>query len=100
MAKEPETAEAVVRACRILQGFHHHETLTLGQVVERTGLSKTTSFRLLQSLIKGGLLERASKGTYRSNIQLLGSSQYTIGFASQSTDSEFCHLIYEILYSA
>jgi ribose transport system substrate-binding protein len=90
MAKEPETAEAVVRACRIMQAFQHHETLTLGQVVERTGLRKTTSFRLLQSLIKGGVLERASKGLYRSNIQLLSRSRFTIGFASQTTDSEFC----------
>ncbi len=90
MAKEPETAEAVVRACRIMQAFQHHETLTLGQVIERTGLRKTTTFRLLQSLIKGGVMERASKGLYRSNIQLLSRSQFTIGFASQSTDSEFC----------
>jgi ribose transport system substrate-binding protein len=91
MLKESETVEAVLRACRILQAFRfQEEVLTLGHVVERTGLSKTTSFRLLQSLIKGGLLERASKGTYRSNIKLLTTSQFTIGFASQTTDSEFC----------
>ncbi len=90
MAREPETAQAVVRACRVLQAFQQHETLTLGHVVERTGLSKTTSFRLLQSLIKGGLLERASKGAYRSNVQMLNTSRYAIGFASQTTDSEFC----------
>lgn len=90
MSKAPETVEAVVRACRILQAFQHHETLTLGHIIEHTGLSKTTSFRLLQSLIKGGLLERARKGAYRSNIQLLSTARFTIGFASQATDSEFC----------
>lgn len=90
MTKEPETVEAVVRACRLVHAFHHHEALALSHLVERTGLSKTTCFRLLQSLIKGGLIERVSKGTYRSNIKSLTTSQFTIGFASQSTDSEFC----------
>lgn len=90
MTQNSQTVEAVVRACRILYCFELHEELNLGQVVERTGLSKTTCFRLLQSLIKGGLLERARKGTYRSTVKLLNSFRYTIGFASQTTDSEFC----------
>ncbi len=89
MSKEPEIAESVVRACRVLQAFHHNETLTLVQLIERTGLRKTTCFRLLQSLIKGGMLQRTGKGTYRSGIQPLGVSPFTIGFASQTTDSEF-----------
>ena len=90
MRKESDTVEAVVRACRILQAFQPQETLTLSQVVERTGLSKTTSFRLLQSLVRGAVLERVGKGTYRSAVQFLNVTRYTIGFASQSTDSEFC----------
>lgn len=91
MDKAPETVEAVLRACRLLQAFRfQEEVLTLSHLVERSGLSKTTCFRLLQSLVKGGLLERASKGGYRSNVKLLTSSQFTIGFAAQSTDSEFC----------
>ncbi|HJZ79040.1 MAG TPA: substrate-binding domain-containing protein [Pyrinomonadaceae bacterium] len=81
--------EAVVRACRLLQTFYTHEMLTLGQLVERTGLSKTTCFRLLQSLIKGGMVERVGKGSYRSCVQPLASPPFTIGFAAQSTDSEF-----------
>lgn len=95
---EPETVEAVVRACRLLHAFHHHEVLSLGQVVERTGLSKTTCFRLLQSLIKGGLLERAGKGAYRSTIQPLTVSSFTIGFAAQTTDSEFSQDVSESVH--
>ena len=95
---EPETAEAVVRACRILRAFQHHEVLTLGQVVERVELSKTTCFRLLQSLLKGGMIERVSKGAYRSCIQIITSSTYTIGFAAQSTDSEFSQDVSESLH--
>ena len=63
MAKEPEVAEAVVRACGLLRAFRPDDvTLTLGQLVQRTGLSKTTCFRLLQSLVKGGMVERVEAG--------------------------------------
>ncbi len=95
---EPETAEAVVRACRILRAFQPHEVLTLGQVVERVELSKTTCFRLLQSLLKGGMIERVSKGAYRSCIQIITASMYTIGFAAQSTDSEFSQDVSQSLH--
>ena len=92
MSNAPGTVEAVLRACRLLQAFRYQEEiLTLTNLVERTGLSKTTCFRLLQSLVQGGLLERVRKGGYRSNVKLLTTSQCTIGFASQATDSEFCH---------
>jgi ribose transport system substrate-binding protein len=89
MTKEPEIVEAVVRACRILQSFERDETVTLAQLVERTALSKTTCFRLLQSLVKGGMIERAGRSAYRSGIQLAAPSPYAIGFAAQTTDSEF-----------
>jgi ribose transport system substrate-binding protein len=90
MNKDPEIVEAVVRACRLLQAFHlHGEALTLGQLVERAGLSKTTCFRLMQSLVEGGLVERVGKGVYRSRIQPLTHQPFKLGFASQTTDSEF-----------
>src|SRR5262247_620124 len=90
MSKEPEIVEAVVRACRLLQAFNFpEEVVTLKQLVERKGLSKTTCFRLSQSLVKGGLIERVSKGAYRSQIQPLTRSGFKLGFAAQTTDSEF-----------
>lgn len=89
MDKKPEIVEAVVRACRILQAFYSHEVLTLGQLVERTGLSKTTCFRLLRSLVEGGMVEQVSKGLYRSHVRPLTSPPFKIGFASQRVDSEF-----------
>jgi len=89
MAKEPEIVEAVVRACRLLHIFQPHEVLTLSELVERSGLSKTTCFRLMQSLIRGGLVERAGKGAYRSHVRSPASPAFTIGFAAQTDDSEF-----------
>jgi DNA-binding IclR family transcriptional regulator len=49
------------------------EVLTLGQLVERSGLSKTTCFRLLKSLVTGGMIERVGKGAYRSRVQPLAN---------------------------
>ena len=90
MSRESSVVESVVRACRLWQTFYHpEEELNLGQLVERSGLSKTTCFRLLQSLAKGGLIERVGKGTYRSRVQPLAKPTFKLGFAAQTTDSEF-----------
>jgi ribose transport system substrate-binding protein len=63
--------------------------LSLRDLVGRTGLSKTTAFRLAQSLVKGGLLERSGKSAYRSHIKPLYSHGFHFGFAAKTTDSEF-----------
>lgn len=90
MEKEPVVAEAVVRACTLLKAFRHEgELLALRDLVGRTGLSKTTTFRLAQSLVQGGLLERVNRNAYRSLVKPLGGSGIRLGFASQTTDSEF-----------
>ncbi len=90
MVKDREVVEAVVRACKLLKAFQHEgELLSLSELVGRTGLSKTTTFRLAQSLVQGGLLEQISKSAYRSHIKPLGSHGFRLGFAAQMTDSEF-----------
>jgi ribose transport system substrate-binding protein len=63
--------------------------LALRDLVGRTGLSKTTAFRLAQSLVRGGLLERADKNAYRSLVRPIGGPGFRLGFAAQTTDSEF-----------
>jgi ribose transport system substrate-binding protein len=90
MTKDPDTAEAVVRACAVLKAFSHQDVvMTLAEVVDRTGLRKTTCFRLLQSLVRGGLVERVGKGGYRSLVRTTSASPITIGFAAQKSDSDF-----------
>jgi ribose transport system substrate-binding protein len=90
MDKEPAVAEAVIRACALLKAFRHEgELLGLRDLVGRTGLSKTTAHRLAQSLVRGGLLERAGKNEYRSLVKPLGGPGFRLGFAAQTTDSEF-----------
>lgn len=90
MTKEPEIVESVLRACALMQAFNYQEdVLNLGQLIGRTGLSKTTCFRLVQSLVKGGMVERVGKCAYRSRVQSSALSPFTIGYAAQKTDSEF-----------
>lgn len=77
-------SQTVLRACDVLKAFRFRgEELCLADVTERTGLAKTTAFRLLRTLIHGGLLERASSGVYRNCFGPVQAKPYRIGFASQ-----------------
>jgi ribose transport system substrate-binding protein len=79
----------VLRACEVLKAFRTMgEELLLADVVERTGLPKTTSFRLLRTLVHGGLIERVGSGVYRNRFSPVSSQPYRIGFAAQG-DSQF-----------
>jgi ribose transport system substrate-binding protein len=90
MERDRSYANAVVRACHVLKAFQREgESLALSDLVQSTSLSKTTVFRLLQSLIRGGLVERVSKGVYSSRVRPLVSRTFRLGYAAQ-TDSEFC----------
>lgn len=82
-------SQTVLRACEVLKAFHHvGEELQLADVMARTGLPKTTTFRLLRTLIHGGLIERANAGVYRNNFVPVAARSFRIGFASQG-DTEF-----------
>ena len=97
MDRDRGEVQSVLRACEILRAFRHDtETLLLSDVMERTGLRKTTAFRLLRTLVKGGLLEQMRKGVYRSHFQPVGARPIRMGFASQ-TDSEFAREVSESL---
>ncbi len=82
-------SQTVLRACEVLKAFRQTgEELQLADVMERTGLPKTTTFRLLRTLIHGGLIERAGAGLYRNSFGPVSATPYRIGFATQG-DTEF-----------
>ncbi len=62
--------------------------LGLSALTERSGLSKTTVFRLMRSLAAGELVERVDKGRYRTLTHTRSARSTRLGFAAQ-TDSEF-----------
>ena len=82
-------SQTVLRACEVLKAFRHlDEELALTEVMERTGLPKTTTFRLLRTLIHGGLIQRVGAGVYRNSFGPIAERPFRIGFASQG-DTEF-----------
>jgi ribose transport system substrate-binding protein len=94
------TVQAVVRACGIVRAFRHEgEELLLSDVMERTSLRRTTAFRLLQSLVTGGMLERTARGVYRCPFPPSPGRRFRLGFAAQ-TDSEFSRGVNESLQRA
>lgn len=100
MNHEEGDVQAVVRACQIVKAFRHAgEELRLADVMERTALSRTTSFRLLKSLAHGGLIERTARGVYRCRLPLEPARRYRLGFAAQ-TDSDFSRGVTESLQRA
>jgi ribose transport system substrate-binding protein len=79
-------SQTVLRACEVLKAFRFRgEELCLADVTGRTGLPKTTAFRLLRTLIHGGVIERASSGVYRNCFGPVAAKPYRIGFASQGS---------------
>ena len=90
----------VLRACDVLKAFRHlGEELPLNEVVDRTQLPKTTVFRLLRTLIHGGLLERSSSGVYRNRFGPVTARPFRIGFAAQG-DSDFCRAVMQNMETA
>ena len=100
MDRDRDHVQAVVRACDIVKAFQHEgEDLLLADIVERTSLRRTTAFRLLQSLVRGGLLERTARGVYRCPFPPAAARRFRLGFAAQ-TDSEFSRGVAESLERA
>jgi len=100
MERDGGHVQAVVRACEIVKAFRHGgEELHLSDITERTSLRRTTAFRLLQSLVQGGLLERIARGVYRCPFPPAPGRRFRLGFAAQ-TDSEFSRSVTESLQRA
>ncbi len=82
--------DAVVRACDLLRAFESEgERLSLKDLVGRTGLTSSRAFRLLYTLERSGLVEKADSQRYRSRVKLLFKPRYRIGFAGQTQESAF-----------
>lgn len=82
--------DAVVRACELLRAFESEgERLSLKELVTRTGLTSSRAFRLLYTLERSGLIEKADSQRYRSRVKLLDRPRFRIGFAGQTQESPF-----------
>jgi ribose transport system substrate-binding protein len=93
--------QAVERACRILKCMPHSRAgLTLTEIAQKTGLSRTTTFRLLATLVEQGMIEHPRRTEYRLNQMQSKGERRRIGYASQSEEFSFSRLVSESIRSA
>lgn len=71
-ADDAQTVRAVDRALQIMALFDdEHNVVTLRDVLDRTGLPKTTALRLIQTLERNGMLHASANGEYVGGLSLL-----------------------------
>lgn len=94
--------ESVLRACELLRSFRSDgELLRLRDLVERTGLPKSTAHRLLRTLQQGGLIEEAGTDQYRCLMRAAERQRrLRIGFGAQTTSSTFSQAVTESVRKA
>ena len=99
--KRSYTIQSVVRAVAVLNSFSStSEVLDLRVVAGRAALNRGTTFRLLETLVETGLLERAGKQGYRSSIQTTRAKRFRLGYASQSNLLPFTAAVTDGLITA
>ena len=64
-------------------------SMSLGEIVERTGLERTIVFRLLRTLEEEGFLRRPEGRGYISNVSILTQKRFRIGYACARIFCEF-----------
>ncbi|WP_321472382.1 substrate-binding domain-containing protein [uncultured Paludibaculum sp.] len=98
---ERYAVHSVVRAFALLKAARFEgEVLRLRDLSSRTGLHKTTAFRLLQTLEHVGAVERIGADQYRSLVVIQGRKRFRIGFAGKSVESAFSRAVGESLRAA
>jgi ribose transport system substrate-binding protein len=87
-SKSGHRLETLSRACSVLRLFpDDRQTLSLTEVMEKSGLERTICFRILHTLEEEGLLRRSDLRRYASNVIVFGGKRFRIGYCSQSQDS-------------
>lgn len=95
------TVESVIRAATILKAFRSSsEVAELRTLTSRTGLNKATAFRLSETLVEAGLLDRIGQQGYRLLIDMTPSRRYRIGYGIQSTVVSFTATVTDSLKAA
>lgn len=93
--------DAIVRACEVVRAFGHEgEHLRLCDLVSRTGLSKTTAYRVIRSLEEGELIERISHDKYRTMVRPIKRRGLKIGYAAQGEQFPFSREVTQSIEAA
>src|SRR5919109_3501617 len=89
-ARDRYVVKSVIHSSKVLSAFRSSgEALPLREVTARTGLPKSMVFRLLYTLERCGLVEKAGENLYRSHVRPFKQKLYRLGYAAQGTDYQF-----------
>ena len=88
--RDPYLVKSIVHSSRILSAFRSSgEALPLKEIVLRSGLPKTMSFRLLYTLEKCGMVEKIGANLYQSMLRPVKQRLCRLGYAAQGTNYQF-----------
>jgi ribose transport system substrate-binding protein len=89
-ARDPYLVKSVVHASQLLSAFRSSgEALPLREISARSGLPKSMTFRLLYTLERCGMIEKAGENLYRSHLRPFKQRPFRLGYAAQGTDYQF-----------
>ena len=89
-ARDPYLVKSVVHASQLLSAFRSSgEALPLREIAARSSLPKSMTFRLLYTLERCGMIEKAGENLYRSHLRPFKQRPYRFGYAAQGTDYQF-----------
>jgi ribose transport system substrate-binding protein len=82
--------KSVVHAAQLLSAFRSTgEALPLREISARANLPKSMTFRLLYTLERCGMIEKAGENLYRSHVRPFKQRPFRLGYAAQGTDYHF-----------
>src|SRR5438309_3143987 len=88
--RDPYLVKSVMHSAQLLSAFRvSGEALPLREVSGRSGLPKSMTFRLLYTLERCGLIEKAGENLYRTALRPFKQRLYRLGYAAQGTDYQF-----------
>jgi ribose transport system substrate-binding protein len=88
--RDPYLVKSVVHSAQLLSAFRSTgEALPLREIAARSGLPKSMTFRLLYTLERCGMVEKAGPNLYRSHLRPLKQRPFRLGYAAQGTDYQF-----------
>src|SRR5262245_26815908 len=88
--RDPYLVKSVMHSAQLLSAFRSSgEALPLREISARSGLPKSMTFRLLYTLERCGMIEKAGENLYRSHLRPFKQRPYPLGYAAQGTDYQF-----------
>src|SRR5262249_24999721 len=85
--RDPYLVKSVVHSAQLLTAFRSSgEALPLREIAAPSLPPKSMTFRLLYTLERCGMIEKAGENLYRSHLRPFKQRPFRLGYAAQGTD--------------